>query len=135
MSNELTRNNARATSIALASLIGGALLLSSACQHLPGGPKPARLYSPERATQQELQQLVSRALGSNVVLSSRALTNSSQLIVDQPVAKSVNGHQQGLELRRPDHFTLWKQGEHCLLKHEQSERQWPLTTARCVAEQ
>ncbi|MDO3387851.1 hypothetical protein QWI17_18550 [Gilvimarinus sp. SDUM040013] len=125
---------AGASKLALAFLLLTVTVVTAGCQNVIGTAQPARLDSPEKSVQQMLQKRVSYALGSNVILSSRALTDSNRLIIDAPRPKSINGHRQGMDLGRPDHFTLWKQGKQCILKHEESEREWVLEDARCIAE-
>ncbi|MBU2885589.1 hypothetical protein KO507_07425 [Gilvimarinus agarilyticus] len=121
-----------ATSTAPKGLCLIAVWLLTGCQHLPGGPQPARLVSPEQSVQQALQERVSSALGTPVVLSPRALTETSRLIVEAPPSPRTSEQNKAFKLGRPDHFTLWKKKQQCWLRHEKSGREWVLANARCA---
>lgn len=110
------------------------LLLLGACQSSDTPPEPvsAVLINPDTATRAELKQRVSEALGAETFLSSSALTESHVLIVERRPYQQLDNQGVGERIvDRPDHFELYRQGEDCLLRHRQSEREWVLQHARC----
>ncbi|UTF59522.1 hypothetical protein [Gilvimarinus sp. DA14] len=116
------------------ALVLAAASLLAACQYLTETSAPALLVAPSDATRAELTSTVSRALGTKVVLSAQALTHSPRLIIDAPTPSSLqNQGGAGLTMDRPDHFTLWLENGQCILKHEESDKQWVLQSAHCAA--
>jgi hypothetical protein len=121
----------------LARLSAGLLLVAlGACQNAPvASPQAALLVAPSDASKAQLQQLVSQALNANVTLSTTALTEQPTLIIDAPSRPHSieNTGPQSTWLDRPDHFSLWLIEGQCRLKHQESEQEWPIDGATCVA--
>lgn len=119
--------------------VSAGLLLATAlgaCQNTSTPtPQPALLVNPNDAARSELKDIVSNALNTEVTLSSKALTDKPVLIIDaasQP--RSIDSATaQGSWRDRPDHFELYVANGKCVLKHRQSEREWPIADATCVA--
>ncbi len=110
------------------------LLVLSACESTDTTREPvsAVLVAPDAAVQAELKERVSEALGTETFLSSSALTESHVLIVERRPYQQLDNQGVGERIvDRPDHFELYRQGEDCLLRHRQSEREWVLQHARC----
>lgn len=114
--------------------IAAGLLALGACQSADTTREPvsAVLVEPDAAVRAELKQRVSEALGAETFLSSSALTESPVLIVERRPHQRLDNQGVGERIvDRPDHFELYRQGETCLLRHRQTERQWVLEYARC----
>lgn len=127
-------NTLKSVARASAGLLLAAAL--GACQNTTNATaQPALLVNPSNAARAELNTIVSRALNTQVTLSRQALTAKPVLIID-PASRprSIDSPAaQDSRHRRPDHFELYLAKGQCLLKHRQSEREWPIKKATCAA--
>jgi hypothetical protein len=98
-------------------------------------PQPALLVKPDATAQAQLKRIVDSALNTEVTLSTKALTDKPVLIIDaasRPRSIEAAG-VQGSWRDRPDHFELYLVNDQCRLRHRQSNREWPIPDATCVA--
>lgn len=124
--------------VTLRARLGVGALLALAlggCQSTSVAPQPALLLEPNDQVRSELKGIVSNALNTEVTLSQQALTQEPLLIIDaasRPRSMEAAG-AQGSWRDRPDHFELYLVNGQCRLRHRQSEREWPVPGATCVA--
>lgn len=113
------------------------MLTAAACLSTPpDAGTPARIVDPGPASRDELQRVVSDALGAGeVMLDEAALTDSSWLVVERRRIRDLdNAPLSGRDLGSPERFRLRLHGDDCVLVHEQTGRRYPLNAAACVAE-
>ena len=102
--------------------IMGALGLS-ACATT--GAQPAVLTNPSPAVTQEIQRALTQALGRKTRIAANSLTSAPRLTLDPPF--------NDRSYARPDHFTLQKTGQSCVLLHEKTGQIYALKAAQCAA--
>lgn len=114
----------------------GALLLSACTLSQAQEEVPAVITHPTPASRAELSRAVSEALQSTpVTLADDALTNTSSLFIERTPRRDAAGRLlNGRELRRPEKFRLVKQGDQCVLVHENSAARRRLEAVSCEAE-
>ena len=117
-------------------LAAGSFLLSACASSQAQEGVPAVITNPTAESRAELQHAVSSALqGAPVTLADDALTNTSSLIIDRTAARDAVGRRlNGRELGRPEQFRLLKQGNQCVLVHENSGKRQVLESVRCRSE-
>ena len=95
---------------------------------------PAVLTSQNAESHAELEGAVSQALDNKkVTLAENVLTESNTLIVELKQHSTIaNNPIMGRRLDRPDHFTLNKTGNKCVLTHDESGAEYVLESAECV---
>lgn len=113
-------------------LLSGVVFLAS-CATTGPEPQPARIVESSEASQVALQQVVEQALGVEVVLDDKALTESSTLVLERE-ARRHQSRLQGRERGEPERFFLLHRAGDCLLEHERTGRRYPLSDTRCEAE-
>lgn len=96
---------------------------------------PARIVDPTAASRAELQRVVSDALHvGTVTLAADALTDSSILVIERNRVRSVdNPPLSGRDLGVPHRFRLVRQGDRCVLVHDDSGQRFELTETDCAA--
>jgi hypothetical protein len=117
-------------------LAAGAFLLSACASSQAQEGVPAVITNPTTESRAELLRAVSDALGgAAVTLADDALTSASSLTIDRTAARDAAGRRlNGRELGRPEQFHLLKQGNQCVLVHENSGKRQVLVSARCQPE-
>ncbi|MCX2802675.1 hypothetical protein OQJ68_12845 [Microbulbifer thermotolerans] len=113
------------------------LLLSlGACSSPPavGDDTPALLAAATPEAREELQRLVSEALGgADVVLSKEVLTRESALIIERNPPQDLRQRPlQGRNLESPEKFRLLLSGGRCWLERAKNGQRWELLKAECV---
>lgn len=96
---------------------------------------PALMIEATPAALQELQMRVAEALGGgNVLLADDVFTQRSELVVERRPKSDPQGNRlPGRIIAEPEQFRLALRDDRCILLHINSDRQWILTHARCVA--
>jgi hypothetical protein len=106
------------------------------CQLQPQLSQPALLTEQNSGNIKKIKIIIEQALNSNnVFISQSAFTQNSQLIVQLKEFYTVarfNNPTFLSELDKPDRFMLLKDNRGCLLRHEQSQREWYLKGVNCV---
>lgn len=69
-----------------------------------------------------------------MTLADDALTTASSLFIDRTAARAAGRRLNGRELGRPEQFRLFKQGNQCVLVHENSGKRQVLVSASCQPE-
>ena len=101
-----------------------------------GDDKPARISNPTDDSRAALQQTVNEVLNTNVTLADDALTDSSLLIVERVMPKSMEGSPaQGRTMEMPIQFRLVINGDDCILIDQRDESRHVLQDTSCVAEE
>jgi len=95
---------------------------------------PAVLTGSDPAAHAEIEATVSKALNNeNVTLAPDVLTTTSRLTIERKQHRSIaNNPMQGRIMDRPDHFTLSKSGQQCILMHEETGETYPLSSVDCA---
>jgi len=105
------------------------------CQTVATGyDKPARITDPTDDSRAALQQTVNAVLNTNVTLADDALTDSSLLIVERVMPKSMDGSPaQGRTMEMPYQFSLIINGDDCILIDQRDESRHVLQDTSCIA--
>ncbi len=106
-----------------------------ACQTVAtNDDRPARITDPTDASRAALQQTVDNALNTEVALADDALTNTSLLIVERVVPRTVAGSPaQGRNMSTPFQFRLIVNGDDCILIDQRDESRYTLDDTSCIA--
>lgn len=98
--------------------------------------KPARISDPTDASRAALQQTVNAVLNTNVTLADDALTDSSLLIVERAMPRTMDGSPaQGRTMEMPFQFRLVINGDDCILIDQRDESRHVLQDTSCIAEE
>ena len=98
--------------------------------------KPARITAPTDASRAALQQTVNAALNTNVTLADDALTNSSLLVIERAMPRSMDGSPaQGRTMEMPFQFRLVINGDDCILIDQRDESRHVLQDTSCIAQE
>lgn len=105
------------------------------CQTVATGyDKPARITNPSDESRAALQQTVNAALNTNVTLAADALTDSSLLIIEHAMPRSMDGSPaQGRTMEMPIQFRLVINGDDCILIDQRDESRHVLQDTSCIA--
>ena len=98
--------------------------------------KPARITAPTDASRAALQQTDNAVLNTNVTLADDALTDSSLLIVERAIPRSMDGSPaQGRNMEMPFQFRLVINGDDCILIDQRDESRHVLPDTSCIAQE
>ncbi len=105
------------------------------CQTVATGyDKPARITDPTDDSRAALQQTVNAVLNTNVTIADDALTDSSLLIVERSMPKSMDGSPaQGRTMEMPYQFRLVINGDECVLIDQRDDSRHVLQDTSCIA--
>ena len=105
------------------------------CQTVATGyDKPARITDLTDDSRAALQQTVKAVLNTHVTLADDALTDSSLLIVERSMPKSMDGSPaQGRTMDMPYQFRLVINGDECILIDQRDESRHVLKDTSCIA--
>ena len=105
------------------------------CQTVASGyDKPARITNPNDDSRAALQQTVNAALNTNVTLAADALTDSSLLIIERAMPRSMEGSPaQGRTMEMPYQFRLVINGDECVLIDQRDDSRHVLQDTSCIA--
>lgn len=97
---------------------------------------PAIIAHPTAQSRAELSRAVREMLQNDkVTLADDALTASSSLFIERTPRRDAGGRLlNGRELGRPDLFRLVKQGNRCILVHDNNDTRRRLDAVGCEAE-
>lgn len=111
------------------------VLALAACKHVaPDADQPAVIVNPSDASRAALQAVVNAALGKDVLLADDALTDTSILIIERKIPRSIEGAPaKGLAMEDPVRFTLMTNGTDCVLVDERDGSRHLLDDTMCVA--
>ena len=113
-------------------LISSYLFVLTGCQLQP--PQPALLAEANANSARQIRLIVEDALESkNIIISQSTFTQNSQLIVQRSATHFADSPRFLSELEQPHCFILLKTNGDCLIRHEQSKRQWYLQQVECVS--
>lgn len=113
-------------------LISSYLFVLTGCHLQP--PQHALLAEANANSTRQIRLIVEEALESkNIIISQSAFTQNSQLIVQRRAAHFADSPRFLSELEQPHRFILLKTNGDCLIRHEQSQRQWYLQQVDCVS--
>ncbi len=115
-------------------LLTGALVLA-ACKHVaPDADQPAVIVDPSDASRAALQEAVNSALGKDVLLAGDALTDTSILIIERKLPRSIEGSPaEGGVMEDPVRFDLMTNGTDCVLVDARDGARHLLADTRCEA--
>ena len=100
----------------------------------PDANQPAVIVDPTDASRAALQGTVNRLLGTEVLLSGEALTDTSFLFIERRYPESIDGSPaEGRNLDMPYRFTLLTNGIDCVLVDERDGSRHLLADTKCVA--
>ena len=107
-----------------------------ACKNVaPDGDQAAVIVDSNDASRAALQQVVNNALNTEVALAADALTDTSLLIIERKVPRSLAGSPaQGRTMDMPIQFRLVSNGSDCILIDQRDESRHKLQDTSCVAE-
>ena len=110
---------------------------TAGCQTVAmGDDKPARISNPTDNSRAALQQTVNEVLNTNVTLADDALTDSSLLIVERVMPKSMEGSPaQGRTMEMPIQFRLVINGDDCILIDQRDESRHVLQDTSCIVQE
>jgi len=98
--------------------------------------KPARIADPTAESRAALQQTVNAALNTEVTLADDALTDTSVLLIERSVPRSLEGAPaQGRIMEMPFQFRLVINGDDCVLIDQRDESRHELKDTSCIAEE
>ncbi len=98
--------------------------------------QPARITDPTEASRAALQQTVNAALNTNVTIADDALTDSSLLIIERAMPRSMGGSPaRGRTMEIPFQFRLVINGDDCILIDQRDESRHVLQDTSCTAEE
>ncbi|MBL4870174.1 MAG: hypothetical protein JKX72_04395 [Robiginitomaculum sp.] len=109
-----------------------ALLASSCATTLKAG-EPAVITNSGDGVISELTEVVSEAMnGAKITLAHDSLSKTNTLFIERAPHKSLaHNPAMGRRMDMPDHFTLSKSGNACLLTHTESGKTYRLKKAKC----
>jgi hypothetical protein len=118
-------------------IVASAVLALTGCQTLDSDNDVyAVIVEPSDASRAALQDTVSRALGTDVVLASDALTRSSMLSIEHNPPRAIDAPPaQGRILDKPVQFRLVKSGDECILVDQRDQSRHILRDTRCNPEE
>ena len=97
--------------------------------------KPARITDPTDDSRAALQESVDAALNTNVTIADDALTDSSLLIIERIMPRTMEGSPaQGRNMEMPFQFRLVINGDDCVLIDQRDESRYTLRDTSCTAE-
>ncbi len=107
-----------------------------ACQTLATDyDEPARITDPTGDSRAALQETVNAALFTEVALADDALTDSSLLIIERAMPRTIEGSlAQGRNMEMPVQFRLVINGDDCILIDQRDESRHLLRDTSCTAE-
>jgi hypothetical protein len=98
--------------------------------------KPARITDPSDASRAALQQTVNDVLNTEVLLADDALVNSSLLIVERVMPRTMEGSPaEGRTMEMPLQFRLVINGDDCILIDQRDDSRHKLANTSCIAEE
>lgn len=98
--------------------------------------KPARISDPTDASRAALQQTVNAVLNTSVTLADDALTDSSLLIIERAMPRTMDGSPaQGRTMEMPFQFRLVINGDDCILIDQRDESRHVLQDTSCIAQE
>jgi len=101
-----------------------------------GDDAPARIVDPTDEGRAALQEAVNAALHIDVLLANDALTNTSLLVIEHRVPKSIEGSPAGGRIMEsPFQFRLVVNGDDCVLVDLRDDSRRTLKDTSCVAEE
>lgn len=107
------------------------IALGGVCATSSIGAPPAIMDSTPPASA-DIQKAVVAALGKDVLIADDALTNSSLLIIERRVPRTMEGRfGNGRTPHAPETFQLVLDGGKCVLVHIRTGESYPLVNARC----
>ena len=107
------------------------LCLASLCAMTSTGA-PAAIMESTPAGRTDIEQAVAAALGKDVLIADDALTESSVLIIERRIPRTMEGRiGSGRILDPPETFRLVLEGDQCVLVHDRTGESYPLENARC----
>jgi hypothetical protein len=116
---------------------GVLLLMLSSCQQVQAVAEPAVLTETSAEVKLELQQQIQKAIGGPFVkLADNVFLFESQIWIESVVLKDEKGRPlDGRHMNLANLFLLQIANGQCQLKHNKSGQIYPLTLAKCIAEQ
>jgi hypothetical protein len=110
-------------------------LALAACKNVaPDANQPAVIVEPTAASRAALQATINELLGTDVLLSESALTETSFLFIERRVPQSLDGSPaKGRNMEMPYRFTLLTNGTDCVLVDERDGSRHLLDNTQCVA--
>lgn len=107
-----------------------------ACKNVvPDEERSAVIVNPTDESRAALQQAVDAALNTRVLLADDALTDTSLLVIDRQVPRSIEGAPaQGRTMEMPFQFRLVTDGTNCVLVDKRDGTRHVLANTECVAE-
>lgn len=116
-------------------LLPAALLLFGCKNVAPDADQPAVIINADDGSRAALQETVNSVLGKDVLLADNALTDSSMLIIEQRIPRSIEGSPaQGSIVDKPVQFRLVTDGSNCVLVDQRDGSRHLLANTSCVAE-
>jgi hypothetical protein len=120
-----------------AALVAAQILALAACRTVQGAGAPAVIVRPTPESRTALVQAVENALsGQRVTLDDDALTQEGALTIDRtrlrdPSDLALHGGDPAAP-GRGERFHLIKDGEHCILIHDRTDRRYLLVGTTCA---
>jgi len=103
---------------------------------VPDAERAALIVNPTDESRAALQQAVDAALHTSVALADNALTDTSLLVIERQVPRSIEGAPaQGRTMEMPFQFRLVTDGTNCVLIDQRDESRYVLANTECVSEQ
>ena len=97
--------------------------------------QPARIINADAGSRVALQQAVNTAVGTHVILSGSALTESSLLTIEnRPPGTLKNPVPQGRDMQMPIQFRLVRNHERCVLIRQSDHSRYILNNTSCTPE-
>jgi hypothetical protein len=97
--------------------------------------QPARIVNPDDASRASLQVTVNQIMGINVIISDRALTDSSVLIIERSLRPTMeNPVPDGRMMSHPAQFRLVINQSECILIDPRDQSRHRLNDTSCAAE-
>lgn len=112
------------------------VLALAACKHVaPDADQPAVIVDPSDASRAALAEAVDTALGKDVLLADDALTDTSILIIERRIPRSIEGSPaRGQAMEIPVRFDLMTNGTDCVLVDGRDGDRYLLADTSCSAE-
>ena len=107
-----------------------------ACKNVvPDADQAALIVNPTDESRAALQQVVDAALHTSVALADDALTDTSLLVIERQVPRSIEGAPaEGRTMEMPFQFRLVTDGTNCVLIDKRDESRYVLANTECIAE-
>jgi len=119
----------------LVCLLAGCAFIAGCQTFAANYDRPARIVIPDDASRASLQVTVNQIMGTNVIISDTALTDSSVLVIERRLRPTIEDPVPlGRDMSKPIQFRLVLNQSTCILIDQRDGTRHVLNDTTCVAE-